>query len=74
MEHELFTDRASRSFHLAEELGHRQGLTDLPAADQALLAGDIKRTTALSTMADPMRDLKTSYPYLLAGHPDQSVR
>ncbi len=41
MEHEMFTDLLLAVFHLTEELTHRRKVTDLLAADQAHLAGDV---------------------------------
>ncbi len=68
LEHESFTDSLWAVFHLAEELEHRDDLTDLPATDLAHLSGDIKRaTTALSVeWVEHLEHLKDSYPYLFS--------
>jgi len=68
MEHELFTDLLLAVFHLTEELGHRRKVTELPAADQAHLAGDVKRIYGLLVHQwfDYLHYLKTSYPYLFS--------
>jgi hypothetical protein len=68
LEHEQFTDLLLAVFHLAEELGHRRKLTDLPAADQAHLAGDVKRiyTLLVHQWLDYLRYLKVNYPYLFS--------
>jgi voltage-gated potassium channel len=68
MEHETFTDLLLSVFHLTEELAHRKKVTDLPAADQAHLAGDIKRIYSLLVhqWLDYLHYLKTNYPYLFS--------
>jgi hypothetical protein len=68
MEHELFTDLLLAVFHLAEELTHRRKATDLPAADQAHLAGDVQRIYGLLVhqWLDYLHYLKTNYPYLFS--------
>jgi len=68
MEHELFTDLLLAVFHLAEELTHRRKVTDLPAADQAHLAGDVQRIYGLLVhqWLDYLHYLKTNYPYLFS--------
>jgi hypothetical protein len=68
MEHELFTDLLLAVFHLTEELTHRKKVTDLPAADQAHLAGDVKRIYGLLVhqWLDYLHYLKTNYPYLFS--------
>ncbi len=68
MEHELFTDLMLAIFHLTEELAHRKKVTDLPAADQAHLAGDVKRIYGLLVhqWLDYLHYLKTDYPYLFS--------
>jgi hypothetical protein len=68
MEHEEFTDLLLAVFHLTEELGHRKKVKELPATDQAHLAGDVKRIYRhlVHQWLDYMRYLKTSYPYLFS--------
>jgi hypothetical protein len=68
LEHELFTDLLLAVFHLAEELTHRRKMTDLPAADQAHLAGDVRRIYGLLVhqWLDYLHYLKTNYPYLFS--------
>jgi len=68
MEHELFTDLMLAVFHLTEELTHRKQVTDLPPADQAHLAGDVKRIYALLVhqWLDYLHYLKINYPYLFS--------
>jgi hypothetical protein len=68
MEHELFTDLLLAVFHLTEELSHRKKLVELPAADQAHLAGDVKRIYGLLVhqWLDYLRHLKVNYPYLFS--------
>jgi hypothetical protein len=68
MEHELFTDLLLAVFHLTEELAHRKKTTDLPAADQAHLAGDVLRIYGLLVhqWLDYLHYLKKNYPYLFS--------
>ena len=68
MEHELFTDLLLAVFHLTEELTHRRKLLELPAADQAHLAGDVRRIYGLLVhqWLDHLHYLKTNYPYLFS--------
>jgi len=68
MEHELFTDLLLAVFHLTEELAHRKKVSDLPAADRAHLAGDVKRIYGLLVhqWLDYLHYLKTNYPYLFS--------
>lgn len=68
MEHETFTDLLLAVFHLTEELTHRRKVTDLPASDQAHLAGDIKRIYGLLVhqWLDYLHYLKVNYPYLFS--------
>jgi len=68
MEHELFTDLLLSVFHLTEELAHRKKVTNLPASDEAHLAGDIQRIYVLLVhqWLDYLHYLKTSYPYLFS--------
>jgi hypothetical protein len=68
MEHELFTDLLLAVFHLTEELTHRKKVTELPATDQAHLAGDVKRIYGLLVYEwlDYLHYLKINYPYLFS--------
>jgi hypothetical protein len=68
VEHELFTDLLLAVFHLAEELTHRRKLVELPAADQAHLAGDAGRIYGLLVhqWLDHLHYLKVNYPYLFS--------
>jgi voltage-gated potassium channel len=68
MEHEVFTDLLLAVFHLTEELTHRKKVTELPAADRAHLAGDVKRIYGLLVhqWLDYLHYLKTNYPYLFS--------
>jgi hypothetical protein len=68
MEHETFTDLLLAVFHLTEELTHRRKVTDLPASDQAHLAGDVKRIYGLLVhqWLDYLHYLKVNYPYLFS--------
>jgi hypothetical protein len=68
MEHELFTDLLLAVFHLAEELTHRRKVAELPAADQAHLAGDVRRIYGLLVhqWLDHLHYLKRDYPYLFS--------
>lgn len=68
MAHERFTDLLLAVFHLAEELGHRRQFQELPAADQAHLAGDVQRIYVLLVheWLEYMRYLQTGYPYLFS--------
>ena len=68
MEHELFTDLLLAVFHLTEELAHRKKVVQLPAADQAHLAGDVKRIYGLLVhqWLDHLHYLKVNYPYLFS--------
>jgi hypothetical protein len=68
MEHEMFTDLLLAVFHLTEELTHRKKVSDLPVADRAHLAGDVKRIYGLLVhqWLDYLHYLKTNYPYLFS--------
>jgi len=68
MEHDTFTDLLLAVFHLTEELAHRRKVTELPAADQAHLAGDVNRIYGLLAhqWLDYLHYLKTNYPYLFS--------
>jgi hypothetical protein len=69
LEHEGFTDLLWAVFHLTEELDLRCGdLENLPAADYAHLAGDVKRAFSQISgewLAYAMH-LKASYPFLFS--------
>ena len=67
-EHESFTNLLWAVFHLAEELGHRRNMTELPESDYEHLAGDIKRVYHLliAEWLNYMKHLKNSYPYLFS--------
>jgi len=68
LEHQSFTDLLRAVFHLTEELTYRGDVTHLPAADQAHLAGDIKRVYDLLIIEwlDYMKYLKKNYPFLFS--------
>jgi hypothetical protein len=68
LEHEAFTGLLMAVFHLTEELIHREGFGDLPAADLKHLAGDIRRVYVMLVLQwlDYMRHLKNDYPYLFS--------
>jgi hypothetical protein len=69
LEHERFTDLLWAVFHLVEELEMRpESLENLPAADYAHLAGDVKRAysqIAGEWLAYAMH-LQDSYPFLFS--------
>ena len=79
LEHDRFTDMLWAIFHLQEELEARSSLRDLPPADRAHIAGDMRR--AYTQMATEWlayaEHLKTNYPYLyslvLRIHPFQDA-
>ena len=68
LEHEDFTRLLMAVFHLTEELIHREGFSDLPAADLKHLSGDIRRVYVMLVhqWLDYMRHLKKDYPYLFS--------
>ena len=68
LEHEDFTGLLMAAFHLTEELIHREGFSDLPAADLKHLSGDIRRVYVMLVhqWLDYMRYLKNDYPYLFS--------
>jgi hypothetical protein len=68
MEHELFTDLLLAVFHLTEELTHRRKVAELPLADLAHLAGDVRRIYGLLVhqWLDHLNYLKRDYPYLFS--------
>jgi len=71
LEHEGFTDLLWAVFHLAEELGERGKVGELPASDLAHLAGDVQRVfpILIAEWLSYLRHLQEDYPYLysLAG-------
>ena len=68
LEHEDFTRLLMAVFHLTEELIHREGFSDLPAADLKHLSGDIQRVYIMLVhqWLDYMRYLKKDYPYIFS--------
>ncbi len=68
LEHEDFTELLWAVFHLAEELSHREKITDLPETDYEHLSGDIKRVHQLLVREwlSHMEHLKGDYPYLFS--------
>lgn len=68
LEHESFTELLWAVTHLAEELAHRDGAYDLPAADYEHLAGDIRRAYVriIGEWLEYMEHLQRKYPYLFS--------
>ncbi len=69
LEHDRFTDLLWAVFHIVDELEmRRDGLADLPAADLAHLAGDVKRAYALlaAEWTAYASHLKDNYPFLFS--------
>ena len=68
LEHDTFTDLLWAVFHLADELVHRDDVTELPTSDYGHLSGDIKRVYGLliAEWLDYMNYLKGKYPYLFS--------
>jgi len=68
LEHETFTDLLWAVTHLAEELEARADLNDLPLADRAHIAGDIRRAYGLliAEWYDYAHHLQANYPYLFS--------
>lgn len=68
MEHETFTDLLQAVFHLAEELAHRDDLTQTSDKDYEHLFGDIKRVygSLVHEWLAYMEHLKAEYPYLFS--------
>ncbi|MCF8022010.1 MAG: hypothetical protein K9L17_04890 [Clostridiales bacterium] len=66
LEHECFTDLLQAVLHLAEELGARDELHNLPDTDFSHLVNDIGRIYILLTLEwlDYMFYLKGNYPYI----------
>ncbi|MDD5094769.1 MAG: hypothetical protein PHV74_10390 [Dehalococcoidia bacterium] len=65
LEHESFTKLLRAVFHMTEELHARKNLRELPPADSAHIANDLKRVYVLLVhqWLDYMKYLKTNYPY-----------
>jgi len=68
LEHESFTELLWAVTHLAEELDARPTFDDLPQADRAHLAGDVKRAYAQLTgqWLEYVSRLQAQYPYLFS--------
>jgi len=68
LEHEVFTALLRVTLHVAEELGYRPSLGDLPELDLQHLSGDLRRVHALLVRQwiDCVRLLKLSYLYLFS--------
>ena len=66
MEHDRFTDLLWAVSHLLEELAARSSFEELPPADLAHLASDIRRVYALLAMEWLLycRHLQSAYPYI----------
>jgi hypothetical protein len=68
LEHQSSTDMLLAVFHLTEELALREDISILPKADNAHLAGDIKRayTLLVSEWLVNIQHLKQEYPYIFS--------
>jgi len=68
LEHESFTELLMSVFHLAEELEHRNRISQLPEEDLEHLTKDIGRvyTLLIYQWLDYMQHLKKNYPYLFS--------
>lgn len=68
LEHAEFTEILYATFHLTEELYHRDDLANLPILDYDHLAGDIQRAYGqlVSQWLEYMKYLKNNYPYLFS--------
>ncbi|MDP8229871.1 MAG: hypothetical protein P9L93_02080 [Candidatus Gorgyraea atricola] len=68
LEHDSFTDLLWAVFHLAEELGHRAELTELPDSDYEHLKGDMERVylRLIAEWLAYIGHLKKNYPYLFS--------
>jgi len=68
LEHESFTELLMAVFHLAEELEHRNRISQLPEEDLEHLTKDIGRvyTLLIYQWLDYMQHLKKNYPYLFS--------
>lgn len=66
LEHESFTDMLWATFHVADELAHRQSTRNLSDADYKHLSGDIQRMyqLILACWIDYLKHLSRDYPYL----------
>ena len=68
LEHDSFTNLLWAVFHVADELSHRPGFSDLPDTDLEHLRVDILRVYKLIIIEwiSYMRHLKADYPYLFS--------
>lgn len=68
LEHETFTDLLQAVFHLAEELTHRESITQVSEKDLEHLSVDIKRVYGLLVYEwlAYMEHLKDNYPHLFS--------
>ncbi len=68
LEHESFTDQLWAVFHLADELEHRDDVTQLPKSDYRHLAHDSERAYRALTVEwlKYMEHLQKRYPYLFS--------
>lgn len=68
LEHESFAELLMAVFHLAEELEHRNRISQLPEQDLDHLTNDIERVYKLLVYQwlDYMQHLKNNYPYLFS--------
>jgi hypothetical protein len=68
LEHEIFTELLWAVFHLAEELGNRSDVSNLPENDYQHLVGDITRVHVLlvTQWLAYMKPLHTDYPFLFS--------
>ena len=68
LEHESFSDLLWATFHLTEELAHRQDVRRLPETDYEHLAGDVARVYVLlaGEWLSYMKHLRANYPYLFS--------
>lgn len=68
MEHESFTDLLQATFHLSEELKHREDFENLPTSDIKHLQGDCNRVYAsiIIEWLSYMEYLQFNYPYLFS--------
>jgi len=68
LEHESFTGLLWAVFHLMEELDARDDLHDIPKADAAHIANDVKRvyTRLLKEWILYLKHLESKYPYMFS--------
>jgi hypothetical protein len=68
LEHESFTGLLRAVFHLAEELGLREDLSNAPESDLRHLTGDMVRvySSLVGEWLDYMRHLRDNYPYIFS--------